>query len=124
MQLADYVLKEIYNQDKQIDFINDSYQDCRHVLRIYYSPYRIKYYILKLVNIFVSIDLTTYSYQANSRSKLLEKEGYKKFEDLFQQGIREGCELIDLLDDYLHDRVDKNSLENRLPGYTFTGEKI
>ena len=119
-----HVLKEIYNQDKQIDFINDSYQDCRHVLWIFYSPYRIKYNILRFINRLTSIDLTTYSYQANSRLKLLENEGYQEFETFFQQGIGEGRELINLLDDYLDDRVEKHYLWNKLPDYTFTGEKI
>ena len=118
-----YILQSVYKQNKQFNFINDSYTDCRRLLWFFYSPYKVKFNLLKFINLFTSMELTNYSYRSIDTKEILKERDYYQFENLFNQGVDEGLRLINLIDDYLHDRVNKNIMEARIPNYNFTGEK-
>lgn len=117
-----YLLTNIYNYNNEFNFINDSYQDYKQVFSIFYSPHKIKKLILKLLNYFLTFDISTLIYPDKPDYKILTNEEYLEFLDLFKQGIIEGVKLIETMINYLQGEIEKEELINIFPVTSFTGK--
>ncbi|RCW49913.1 MULTISPECIES: zinc dependent phospholipase C family protein [unclassified Halanaerobium] len=123
-ELYSYLLSTVFNYSDKIDFLQKSYLDFKKFHNIFYSPFKFKYIIFKLLNLFVKEDLSLYSYSEKSNNEILDEEDYRVFYQLFEAGIRQGTELLNLFYQYLNSGVEFEILQEKLPAINFLGRKI
>ncbi len=123
-ELYCYLLSAVFNYGDKIDFLQKSYHDFKKFHNIFYSPFKFKYILFKLLNIFLKEDLSLYSYSGNANNEILDKEDYKVFYRLFESGIGQGTELLNLFYQYLNSEIEFKVLQEKIPEINFLGKEI
>ncbi|MGM0602689.1 MAG: zinc dependent phospholipase C family protein [Bacillota bacterium] len=123
-ELYFHILNSVYFYNEEIDFLQKSYLDFKKFHNLFYSPFKFKFILFKLLNLFLKEDLSLYSYSGNTNNEILDEEDYKIFYQLFKSGIKQGAGLLNLLYKYLYSEIEFEILQEKIPSINFLGRNI
>jgi len=105
-----YNITKLHDHYLQIDLINKSYQNMLKVHEILYSPFKVKAYIFKFLDRFLSLNLHQYIYANIDNYMYLNKPVFDEIYSLFPQFISESINIIEYFTLYLKNKKDKQEL--------------
>lgn len=105
-----YNITKLHNQNLQIELINKSYQSMLKAHNIIYSPFKVKAYIFKLLDRFLSINLDQYVYANLKKYKLLDRSVFDEIYSLFPQYISESIKVLEYFTEFLKGKNEKQKL--------------
>jgi len=115
------ILHRVYGISLNADTINDSYNDFKRVFNVFYSPTGGKRLGLNILNAILPIDISIYAYPTKVDYEFLTKKEFLEFETLLKEGVAEGARLIELVNSYLRDEIDKSQVEAAFDDISFLG---
>ncbi len=114
-----YLLSTLFDYSPEIDFIEDSYQDMKKVLSIFYCPERYKCQVLKILNKLLPLDISIYIYPEKVDVNFFGEKEKKEIYSLLNRARREGAGLIKLV----NSKVQRDFIEF-LPEVSFLGREV
>lgn len=105
-----YNITKLHDHYLHINLINNSYQNMLKVHDIFYSPFKVKAYILKFLDRFLSLNSDQYIYANVKDYMFLEQSIFDEIYSLFPQYITESIKVIEYFTLYLKDKKDKQKL--------------
>ncbi|MGM0501648.1 MAG: zinc dependent phospholipase C family protein [Bacillota bacterium] len=119
-----YILDNLHEDYEHQKIINDSYRDFKKVFAMFYSRWRIKRTFFKIINPFISIDLSTLIYPTRPDFELLSCSDYNDVERLLLQGVGEAHNMVDKTIEFVEDAIEEPELNVTFPKVNFNGVHI
>lgn len=116
-----FILSKIHGFPEDVNFINDSLQDMKRVLQLFYSPSGFKRVGFSLLNKIIPIDISMLVYPAEPDYDKLTSVEWKELDILKNQAVKEGIELTNIVFSYLHKKIEKAQLIKAFPEISFEG---
>ena len=114
-----FILNKLFSEKIDKKYINKCYEDFKRFHSIFYSPQNTKYKMIKMIDNFISMDLTIYSYSEKNEAHFLSTDDYSKFYDRYNEAVKEGVRLYQVIFNYLNNQISENGLKKEIPDKSF-----
>ncbi|MFW5787092.1 MAG: zinc dependent phospholipase C family protein [Halanaerobiales bacterium] len=122
-QFYRYLLRDIFEQKGDLAFIQESYSDFKRAKKLYYSPFRFKYYLLKIFNLFTDRNIMLYSHIEGKRYRFLTDKDYENIDDYFNSALEKGAEFLEKIYKYWQGKINLREFNTLIPHSNFNGRK-
>jgi len=116
------ILNRVYGYPRNVGFIQDSYQDMKQVLQLFYFPgWKPGRIFFTILNLFISHDINMLIYPIKPDYSKFSAKDWEEIERLFNKAVEESIELLGIVFDFLEDRLNKEQLSAAFPKENFDG---